>query len=79
LVGVLDDYLSHLGVATMDLRAPLAKGDRLYVRGHTTDFLMTLQSLQVDHVVVESARKGAGVGIRVTEKCREGDHVFRIA
>lgn len=77
-IGVVDDYFGHLGVIALTLEAPLAAGDKIRVHGHTTDLTLTVESIQVAHESVPRAEAGAGVGIKIGDKCRAGDYVFRV-
>jgi putative protease len=77
LVGVVDDYFSKVGVITLTLRAPVALGDRLSVRGHTTDVSQLLTSMQIEHKAVQRASTGDGIGVKIDGKSRRGDYVFR--
>lgn len=76
-VGKVTHYYSKLGVAIVELAAPLKVGDTLHYKGHTTDFEDTVSSMEIEHKGVEEAKKGDVVGIKVREKVRDGDHVFK--
>ena len=77
-IGRVVDYFAHVGVAGIDLTAPLRAGDRIRIRGHTTDFEQVADSIQVEHAVVQEAKAGDKIGIKVPDRCRGGDHVYRI-
>ena len=77
-IGTVDHYFAHIGVAGIALTAPLRVGDRIHVRGHTTDFEQAVDSIQIEHAAVEEAKKGDAIGIKVAERCRGGDVVFRV-
>jgi len=77
-IGTVDHYFAHIGVAGIALTAPLRVGDRIHVRGHTTDFEQAVDSIQIEHESVQEAKGGASVGIKVSERCREGDEVYRV-
>ena len=77
-IGVVDDYYGHLSVIVFTLESPLAGGDKIHVRGHTIDLPQTVESIQVDHASVPRAEAGAAVGIKVSDKCRNGDYIFRM-
>ena len=79
LIGTVDHYFAHISVAGVTLTASLKVGDRLHVRGHTTDFEQTVESIQVEHESLSEASAGASIGIKVPERCREGDEVYRIS
>lgn len=77
-LGKVMNYYSHLGVATVVLEAPAAVGDMIRIKGHTTDLTQRIDSLQVKHESVQTASAGEGVGIRVADKVRAGDAVFKV-
>ena len=78
-IGKVMDYFARIGVAGIDLTGPLKVGDRISVKGHTSDFEQVVQSIQIEHEPVPEAKAGDKIGIKVTERCRGGDHVFRLA
>ena len=53
-------------------------GDTIKVKGHTTDLTEKVQSMQIEHETVENAKKGDSIGIKVTDKVRRKDKVFKI-
>lgn len=77
-IGTIDHYFSRIGVAGIALTAPLRVGDRVRIRGHTTDFEQTIESIQIEHESVAEARPGTSVGVKVIDRCREGDEVYRV-
>ncbi len=77
-IGRVVDYFAHIGVAGIDLTAPLRVGDRIRIRGHTTDFEQAVDSIQIEHAAVPEAKAGDKIGIKVPDRCRGGDHVYRI-
>jgi selenocysteine-specific translation elongation factor len=79
LIGTVDHYFAHIGVAGIVLTGELKVGDTIRVRGHTTDFEHTVESMQVEHESLNEASAGASVGLMVPQRCREGDQVYRIS
>jgi len=77
-LGEVTHYFGHISVVAIKLADKLAVGDTLHVRGHTTDFVFTVDSMQIEHESVTTAGPGATVGIKVTGKVRPGDHVYRV-
>ena len=77
-IGVVSGYFSHVNVAAIKLSGPLAVGDRIRVKGSTTDFEMDVEEIQIEREPVEKAKKGQHVGIKVPEKVRPNDKVFSI-
>ncbi|MBI5625165.1 MAG: translation elongation factor-like protein [Elusimicrobia bacterium] len=77
-LGKVINYFSHLAVAILVLEAPLAVGDTVRIKGHTTDLTQRIDSLQVAHQSVQSASAGEGVGIHVADRVRTGDAVYKV-
>lgn len=75
-VGTVDHYFAHIGVAGVALTGSLKVGDTIRVRGHTTDFEHTVESIQIEHQSLSEASAGASIGLKVPQRCREGDQVF---
>ncbi|HEY8491105.1 MAG TPA: translation elongation factor-like protein [Dehalococcoidia bacterium] len=75
-VGRVTDYYKHVGVAGVALTGTLRQGDRIRIRGHTTDLEQPAGSLEIDHRPVAEAGPGQSVGIKVRERVRRGDHVY---
>jgi translation elongation factor EF-Tu-like GTPase len=77
-IGRVNDYFAKIGVAGIDLTSTLKVGDRIHIRGHTTDLEEIVESIQVEHESVEEARAGDKIGVKVAERVRGGDHVYRV-
>ncbi|MBI2582961.1 translation elongation factor-like protein [Candidatus Azambacteria bacterium] len=78
LIGKVTHYYSKLGVAIVELSGTLSAGDRVHVKGHLSDFEQPVDSMQVEHQNVENAKKGDVIGLKVSEKVREGDEVYKV-
>ncbi len=76
LVGKITHYFSKIGVAVIELSGELKAGDAISIEGPTTNFKQTADSMQIDHKPVPVATKGQDIGMKVSEKVREGDEVF---
>ena len=77
-VGKISHYFSKIEVAIVDLTAPLSVGDRITMKGVTTDFEQTVESMQIEHENVKTAKAGDSIGLKVKERVREGDIVYKI-
>jgi len=78
-IGKITHYFSNIGVAVIDLSGALKEGEEIrIVGGESTDFNQVVNSMQVDHKAVKTAKKGDSVGLKVSEKVREGYHVYKI-
>jgi len=77
-VGEVFTYFSRIGVAGIRLKGTLRVGERIHIKGSSTDFVQTVDSMQIDRKSVESAGPGAEVGIKTAERVRKGDVVYRV-
>ena len=77
-VGTVSDYFAHVSVAGISLSGTLRVGDRIHIKGHTTDLEEVVESMQIEHEQVQEAKAGATVGIKVSDRCRHGDDVFKV-
>ena len=77
-IGIVKDYFAKIGVAGIDVERTLRVGDRVHIKGHTTDLELTVESIQIEHAQVEQANQGDAIGIKVADRCRGGDVVFRV-
>jgi len=78
-VGVVTHYYSHLSVATLKLESgTLRVGDTIHIRGHTTDFIQRVESLEVDHAPVIEVGPNDDFGLRVVDHAREHDVVYKL-
>ena len=75
VVGRVFAYFKNVSVAAIELSAPLSIGDRIRITGATTDIEMTVDSMQIDQVPIESATAGQNVGLAVPERVRPNDQV----
>jgi len=79
-VGEVIKFFSKAGVAAIKItEGTLKVGDRIRIKGHTTDFEDQIQSMQVENQPVEKAEVGHLIGIKVKDRVREKDAVFRVA
>jgi len=77
-IGAIRHYYSKIAVAVVDLTAKIAVGDTVRVKGMTTDFRQKVESMQIEHANVENASAGQSIGLKVTDKVREGDLVYKV-
>jgi translation elongation factor EF-1alpha len=76
-VGTVEKYFGKIGVAAIRVTSgEMNVGDRIHIKGHSTDFEQTVESMQVEHESVQKAGPGTDVGIKVKEKVHEKDTVF---
>lgn len=78
VVGKVTHFFPHVSAAVIKLSAELKSGDMINIKGHTTDFKQTIESMQIDHVPVNEARKGNEIGVKVKDRVRIGDIVYKM-
>ena len=77
-VGKVMDFFARPVVAGIDLTATLKAGDRIHIKGHTTDIELTVESMQINNVDVQEAKAGDSVGVKVSDRVRGGDTVYKV-
>ncbi|MBN1850077.1 MAG: translation elongation factor-like protein [Deltaproteobacteria bacterium] len=78
-VGVVVKFFAKPGVAAIDMKTgSIKKGDILRYKGYTTDFTEEVFSMEVDNQPVEEAKAGDMIGIKVKERVRENDLVYKV-
>ena len=78
VIGKVSDFFARPVVAGIELTAPLKLGDKIHIKGHTTDLELTVASMQINNVDVKEAKAGDSVGIKVSERVRRSDTVYKI-
>jgi len=78
IVGKVSHFFAQPVVVGIEISGVLKVGDQIRVKGHTTDFQMVIESMQIENAIVQEAKPGDSVGIKVPERAREGDTVYRI-
>ena len=78
LVGKVVHYFTKIGVGIVELSDELKVGDRISIEGATTDVQQIVESMQIEHKNVQSARAGQSIGIKVGQRVREEDLVYKI-
>ena len=77
IIGKVTHYFPQVRAAVIKLKAPLAVGNTIKIKGHTTDFKQKIVSMQIDHVPVEMAKKGQEIGLLVESRVRQHDVVTK--
>ena len=77
-LGKVIDYYSKPKVVALTLEAPVAVGDTIRVKGHTTDLTQKVEHIEVNRQTVQSAIAGESVGLLVADRTRTGDAVYKL-
>ncbi len=77
-VGEVIKFFGKISVAAIRLTDTLKVGDKIHIVGHTTDITQTVESMQIENKNVQEAGSGADIGIKVKDKVREHDTVYKI-
>jgi len=77
-VGKVLHYYSNIGVAVIELEDTLKIGDKISIEGHTTNFEQEVESMQINKQPIEEATAGQQIGLKVKDKARENDIVYKI-
>lgn len=78
LIGKVTHYFSKIGVAVIELSDTLKVGETIRIVGGETDFNQVIESMEIEHQKVEIAKAGDSVGLKVSQKVREGYKVYKI-
>ncbi|MDI6602584.1 MAG: hypothetical protein QME57_00490 [Patescibacteria group bacterium] len=78
LIGKVTHYFSKIGVAVIKPLDTLKVGDTIRIVGGETDFNQVVETMEIDHQKVETAKAGDLVGLKVSQKVREGYKVYKI-
>lgn len=77
-VGKVTHYFTKISVAAVELSDTLNIGDTIHIKGATSDFTQTVDSMQIDKEAVQTATAGQTIGLKVVEHAREGDIVYKV-
>ena len=78
LLGRVEDYFAHVSVMALKLLAPVSVGNMIRIKGHTTDITQKVESMQIEHQPVQAASAGDSVGIKIADRARRTDVVYKI-
>ena len=78
-IGYVSDYFRKISVAAVEITSGMVSvGDTIRFRGHTTDYKSKVDSMQIEHESVTEAKEGDSIGLKISERVRKGDKVYKI-
>ena len=78
IIGEVTHYFPKVRAAVIKLKAPLSVGEKIKIKGHTSDFQQAVTSMQIDRVPIDNAKKGEEIGLLVESRVRQGDVVLKV-
>jgi translation elongation factor EF-1alpha len=77
-IGKVTDFFAKPVVAGIELSGALKLGDKIHIQGSTTDMELAIESMQIDRVNITEGKPGDLVGIKVLDRVRRGDKVYKV-
>ncbi|MBC8275261.1 MAG: translation elongation factor-like protein [Chloroflexi bacterium] len=77
-IGHVSDFFARPVVAGITLTGTLKVGDTIHIKGHTTDIELTVESVQINNANVTEGKAGDAIGVKVPDRVRAGDHVYKV-
>lgn len=78
IIGKVTHYFPHVSAAVVKVKAPLAVGDNIKIKGSSSDFTQKVESIQIDRISISNAKKGDEIGLLVISRVREHDVVYKM-
>jgi len=76
-IGKITHYYDNIEVGIIEVKSTLSVGDTIHIKGNVTDFEQEIDSMQIEHEQIKKAKKGDMIGLKVKDKVREGDIVYK--
>lgn len=77
-VGDVSHYFTKISVAIVEVTAAMRIGDSISIKGMTTNFEQSVESMQIEGEDIEEAKAGDSIGMKVVDRVRKGDVVYRL-
>jgi hypothetical protein len=78
-LGKVTHYFSKISVAIIELTDDaLSVNETIHIKGHTSDFTQKVDSMQIEHIIVEKTEIGQSVGIKIIAHAHENDMVYKV-
>lgn len=77
-IGKVTDFFAKPVVAGIELSGMLRIGDKIHIKGSSTDMELAVESMQIERVNISEGKPGDLIGIKVPDRVRRGDKVYKI-
>lgn len=78
-IGEVFHYFGKIGVAAIRLTdGDLAVGDTVQIQGPSTNLTQVVEAMQIEHASVPRATRGQEVGVKISDRAREKDLVYKV-
>ena len=77
-IGAVDHFFSNISVGMIKLTDGLKVGDKIHIKGSTSDFTQGISSMQIDRVPAEEGKAGDIISLKVEQKVRKDDAVYKV-
>ena len=77
-IGRITHFFSKAEVAIVELSAPVSSGDKIVIRGSSTNVEQTIDSMEIEHKKIPKAEAGQSIGLKVLGRVRENDIVYKV-
>ena len=77
-VGKVEHYYTNISVGVIKLSGTLKVGDKIRIKGATTDFEQKVDSMQIEKDKIQEAKKGKSIGLKVKDHVRQNDVVYKL-
>lgn len=79
-IGVVEHFFTKISVAAIKITdGELKVGDTIHIVGIHTDFTQNIDRMEIDRQPIETAKPGDAIGIKVNDRVREHDIVYKIS
>jgi len=78
VVGIVKHFYPKISVAVIEATDEIKLGDRIAIRGKTTNIEQVVESMEIEHQKVETVKPGESFGMKVADRVREGDKVYKL-
>lgn len=77
-IGTVDHFFSNISVGMIKLTDALKVGDKIRIKGKGAELVHDVDSMQINRVPAQEGKAGDVVSIKVGQKVRQGDAVFKV-